>query len=721
MNAAVRAVVRTGLRRGVEVWAITEGFKGMVEGGEKIHPMSWAAVGGILQQGGTVIGTARSEAFRGRDGRRRAAANLVAVDIDRLVVIGGDGSLTGADLFRQEWPELLDELVASGDITPEQAAAHPVLRIVGLAGSIDNDMVGTDMTIGADTALHRITEALDALSSTAASHQRSFVVEVMGRRCGYLALRGAIAGGADWVFIPESPPEDGWEERMCEELRLGRASGRRDSIVIVAEGAIDRHGQPITSAYVCEVLEKRLGEDTRVTVLGHVQRGGSPSAFDRYMSTLLGHAAVDELLLANAESEPVLMGFHNNRVTRSPLMASVAQTRSVTTAIGEGDYERAIRLRSGSFVETRDSLATLMRARPALSQASPRPLRFALFHAGGVAPGMNTAARAAVRILLDRGHRVFGVRNGIAGLLEHGIVDMDWTSVSGWGRRGGAALGTSRHALAGKDLYRIARTIEEFQLDGLLMIGGFSGYDAVHRMFAERANFPAFNLPMICLPCCINNNLPGSEISVGADSALNSIVQAVDKIKQSAADGRCFVVEVMGRYCGYLALMGGLATGAEHVFLHEEGITLDDLRDELGRMSASFEQGKRLNLVLRSERANDVYTTGFIASLFAQEGMGRFSVRQAILGHLQQGGDPSPFDRNLATRLVTRCIDRLIEQSSAAEPEASFIGVAEGRVQFTSFEHFSRMVDTVHQRPRQQWWLGLRDIVDALARPAGAS
>jgi 6-phosphofructokinase 1 len=716
MNAAVRAVVRTGLRRGVEVWAITEGYKGMVEGGNKIRPMSWRSVSGILQQGGTVIGTARSEAFRERAGRRRAAANLVGADIDSLVVIGGDGSLTGANQLRQEWPEFLAELVAAGDITPEQAAAHPALMIVGLVGSIDNDMVGTDMTIGADTALHRITEALDALSSTAASHQRSFVVEVMGRRCGYLALRGAIAGGADWVFIPESPPAQGWEDRMCEELRLGREYGRRDSIVIVAEGAIDHEGKPITSAYIRELLEQRLGEDTRVTVLGHVQRGGAPSAFDRYMSTMLGNAAVEELLRASTESEPVLMGFRHNRITRLPLMAAVAQTRAVATAIGEGDYERAIRLRSASFVETRDSLATLMRARPTVREASPRPLRFALLHAGGVSPGMNTAARAAVRILLDRGHRVLGVRYGMQGFLQRDIIEMDWTSVSGWGSRGGAELGTTRRELDGKDLESLARTIEEFELDGVLMIGGYSGYGAVHQMHLHRASYPALDLPIVCLPCCINNDLPGSEMSVGADSALNSIVKAVDKIKQSAAERRCFVVEVMGRYCGYLALMGGMATGAEHVFLHEEGVTLDNLRDEIARMSVNFEEGKRLNLVFRNERANDVFTTGFISSLFAEEGVGRFSVRQSILGHLQQGGDPSPFDRNLATRLVTHCVDRLIEQSLAGESEASFIGVTEGRVQFTGFEHFSRLVDSVHHRPKQQWWLGLRGIVDVLAR-----
>jgi 6-phosphofructokinase 1 len=414
------------------------------------------------------------------------------------------------------------------------------------------------------------------------------------------------------------------------------------------------------------------------------------------------------------------MGFRNNRVTRLPLMTSVDQTRALTAALEACDFDRAIHLRSSSFLETSESLATLMRARPRIAAASPRPLRIALLHAGGAAPGMNTAARAAVRTLLDRGHRAFGVRYGMEGFLKRDMVELGWKSVSGWASRGGAELGTTRHDLQGADLYTIARTIEEQQIDGLLMIGGYAGYEEVHRMFLQRAGFPAFKLPMVCLPCSINNNLPGSETSVGADSALNAIVQAVDKIKQSAADERCFVVEVMGRYCGYLALMGGLATGAEHVFLHEEGITLDDLRTQLDRMSAGFAEGKRLSLVLRSERANDVYTTGFMTALFAQEGRGRFSVRQAILGHLQQGCDPSPFDRNLATRLVTRCVDRLVEQASAAEPEASFIGVAEGHVQFTGFEQFARLVDPVYQRPKQQWWLGLRDIVDVLARQAGA-
>ena len=215
----------------------------MVEGGDRIQPASWDSVGGILHQGGTAFGTARSERFRTREGRLQAAANLIAAGIDSLVVIGGDGSLTGADMLRQEWPSLVEELAASGRIDEGTAERHPALTIVGLVGSIDNDMAGTDMTIGADTALHRITEAVDAIASTAASHQRTFVVEVMGRHCGYLALMGAIATGASWVLIPESPPDvDDWEATMCARLKAGREAGRRDSIVIVAEGARDRHG-----------------------------------------------------------------------------------------------------------------------------------------------------------------------------------------------------------------------------------------------------------------------------------------------------------------------------------------------------------------------------------------------------------------------------------------------------------------------------------------------
>jgi 6-phosphofructokinase 1 len=723
MNAAVRAVVRTALDRGAQVYAIYEGYQGMVDGGDRIRKMSWDSVGGILHRGGTVIGSARCAPFRTREGRLQAAHNLLEREIDRLVVIGGDGSLTGANIFRQEWPGLLAELVEKGETLQEVADRHPNLVVVGLVGSIDNDMYGTDMTIGADTALHRITEAVDAIQSTAASHQRTFVVEVMGRACGYLALMSSLATGADWVLIPESPPNvEDWEGRMCRVLKTGREAGRRDSIVIVAEGARDRNGNPVSSDYVKHVLEERLGEHARVTILGHVQRGGSPSAFDRNLSTLMGYAAVEEILSAAPDSEPCLIGMRGNRIVRSPLMQCVEQTLGVADTIGAHDYEKAMELRGGSFKEAFRTMRTLVRALPHPPEPGQKQFRLAVLHSGAPAPGMNTAVRAAVRLGLDKGQVMLGVKNGFGGLIAGDIQEMDWMSVNGWASMGGAELGTNRKVPDGSDFYAIARNIEELNIQGLLIIGGWPGYEAAYRLFSQRSHFPTFNIPIVCLPATINNNLPGSELSIGADTALNSIVEAVDKIKQSAvASRRCFVVEVMGRYCGYLALMSGLATGAERVYLHEEGVTLDDLRTDLDCLVAGFRHGKRLALMIRNESANPFYTTGFMCALFEEEGKELFDVRQSILGHLQQGGNPSPFDRIQATRLAAKCIEFLIKEADNESPAGSFIGLEGGQVMFHSLEDFPRMTDREYQRPKEQWWMELRPIARVLAQPAPRS
>ena len=718
MNAAVRAVVRTAIDRDVEVYAIYEGYQGLVDDGEYIRKMTWDSVGGILQLGGTIIGSARCEAFRTREGRRTAAKNLIQAGIDGLIVIGGDGSLTGANLFRQEWPSLIAELVETGEISPEFARAYPNLSIVGLVGSIDNDFSGTDMTIGTDTALHRITEAVDAITSTAASHQRTFVVKVMGRNCGYLALMGALACGADWVLIPEAPPDvENWQDVLAERLRAGRKAGRRDSIVILAEGARDRNGNYIGSSDVQRVLEERLQEEVRVTMLGHVQRGGRPSAFDRTLATLMGYEAVNTILNTKPEDEPVVIVIRNNRITRRPLMESVRKTQEVAEAVNAGDYERAMSLRSSSFKDAFKTFKTMVRALPHPVDPAKKRFRIGVLNAGAPSPGMNTAARAAIRLGLDMGHIMLGVHNGFEGLIDGEVEAMDWMSVSGWASRGGSSLGTTRLIPKGRDLYSIARVIEDHHIDALLLIGGWTAYESAYNLLSNRPNFPSFNIPMICLPASINNNLPGSEFSIGADTALNSIVDAVDKIKQSAvATRRCFVVEVMGHYCGYLALMGGMATGAERVYLHEEGIKLRDLQTDVERMLRGFQTGKRLGLVIRNEYANEVYNTQFICSLFTEEGKDVFDVRPAILGHLQQGGDPSPFDRTQATRLARLCLEHLLEQCDKQSSESAFIGMQNGQIKFHDLRDFDRMIDTEFQRPREQWWLELKSIASLLAK-----
>ena len=726
MNAAVRAVVRAALRMGAQPYAVMEGWAGAVAGGDSIRPLNWDSVGSILHRGGTVIGTARSAEFRERDGQLAAARNLLEHDIDRLVVIGGDGSLTGTDAFRTNWPGLVAELAERGEISPEKAAAHPALMVTGLVGSIDNDLVGADMTIGTDSALHRILEAIDDISSTAASHQRTFIIEVMGRHCGYLALMAAVAGGCDYVLVPELPPAGGWEEDMCRKLAKGREAGRRESMVVVAEGATDRSGNPISADDVKRVLSERLGEDARVTILGHVQRGGKPSAYDRWMSTLLGCAAAHEAVTATPESEPVIIAERHNRISRLPMMEQIRATRAVKDLVASGDYEGAVAARGASFGEMLrifETMSTPPELDPdAASDQSPsaESKRVAIIHAGGLAPGMNTAARAAVRLGLDHDFTMLGVYGGFPGLLDGDVRELSWDDVEGWVGDGGAELGTRREIPTIEQLYSLGRAIESHRIDALLIIGGFNAYLSAYALVSERDRYPAFKIPIICVPASIDNNLPGSELSIGADTALNNAVGALDSIKQSAAAShRCFVAESMGRKCGYLALMSGIATGAERVYLNEDGLTLAQLAQDSARMVDSFRSGRQLYLVIRNERASKNYTLDVLAKIFSQEGHGLYDVRHAAIGHLQQGGDPSAFDRIMATKLVAHALDLLAEQLEAGTYHSSYVGLTGGRISHHRLERMNDELDLASRRPLHQWWMGLREAISLVSQNSG--
>jgi 6-phosphofructokinase 1 len=713
MNAAVRAVVKTALTNHIDVYAIFHGYEGMVAGGEKIVKMDWGSVGGILHKGGTIIGTARSVEFRERQGRLLAAANLVERKIDNLVVIGGDGSLTGANLFSEEWPSLIEELVISKKITQEQAKRHPRLNIVGLVGSIDNDLSGTDMTIGADTALRRISEALDAISSTAASHQRTFVVEVMGRNCGYLALVSALSSGADYVFIPERPPEaEDWAAELSEKIIANKAAGKKKSLIIIAEGAKDKHGNPIKSYQVVEELKKRINEDARLTILGHVQRGGAPTAFDRYMSTVLGYAAVQYLIEHSEDMESKIIALQDNRVKAIPLMQSIKKTQSIVDLIARKDFDGAVDLRGGSFRQSLKTFNTLSMAKPHLEMDNDS-INILVMNAGTLAPGMNAAVRTAVRLGIDKGHRVFGVRNGVKGLINNEIDALKWMDVEDWTSTGGSELGTNRKEPENRDFYEISKNLEARKINAILIIGGLTGYKAAYKFMEKRNEFPAFDIPIVCLPATINNNLPGTDFSLGADTALNSIIDAVDKVKESAvANQRVFVVEVMGRYCGFLTMLSGLATGAERVYLHENGLSLQDLQDDVNMFKKAFKEGKRMGLVIKSEYANKIYSTPFISALYEEDGGGIFDVRQTILGHVQQGGNPSPFDRSMATKMAAKSIDFLIKKSRKGKHDVVSIGLHGGHLDYRNIEDLGKMMDLKYDRPKDQWWMKLEEIIN---------
>ena len=301
MNAAIRTVVRTGIERGWEVMGVEHGYRGLV-GGDFI-PLDRRDVGGIIQLGGTMLGSARCPEFMTEQGRRKALHELNHAAIDGLIVIGGNGSQTGAHaLYQMGFP------------------------VVGVASTIDNDLVGSDITIGVDTALNIALEAIDRLKVTASSHERAFLLEVMGRHSGYLALMAGIAGGAEAICLPEveTSPKD-----IADTIRLAYEHGKPHALIVVAEGARLNATQ---LAQHFEDHNKELGFQLRVTILGHVQRGGTPGAFDRLLGTRLAAHAVEQLA---AGTWGVLVGQMRGEITTTPYDEVVSQTKTLDPKLVE--------------------------------------------------------------------------------------------------------------------------------------------------------------------------------------------------------------------------------------------------------------------------------------------------------------------------------------------------------------------------------------------------
>ncbi|GFN89448.1 ATP-dependent 6-phosphofructokinase [Plakobranchus ocellatus] len=748
MNAAVRAVVRMGFYVGSKVYFIKEGYQGMVDGGDNIVEATWSSVSGILQKGGTVIGSARCKDFRERPGRLIAACNLVKKGISNLVVIGGDGSLTGADCFRQEWGGLLDELLSTGKITKDEREKYKHLNIVGMVGSIDNDFCGTDMTIGTDSALHRIIEAVDAIATTALSHQRAFVMEVMGRHCGYLALVGALATEADWVFIPEWPPEEDWKDTLCKKLVAERNLGQRLNIILVAEGAIDNTGNPITAADVKHLLATELKIDTRVTVLGHVQRGGSPSAFDRILGSRMGAEAVLALIDANPDTPACVISIEGNSTVRVPLMECVERTKEVQACMDKRNFDEAVRLRGKSFQNNLNVYRLLSKLRPPSSHIKPSShednkvepcypftdhkthRNLAIMNIGAPACGMNAAVRSFVRISLTRGFRVLGIHDSFDGLMKGDVVPMTWSQVQGWAGKGGSFLGTKKQWAQNVGVAKIADKFAEYKIDGLMIVGGFEAYHSALQLAEAREKFPPLCIPIVVIPCTISNNIPGSDFSLGADTALNEITDICDRIKQSATGTkrRVFVAETMGGYCGYLATLAGLASGADAAYIYEERFGVNDLKQDVEHLkdkilSANVQRG----LILRNEKANHNYSTDFITRLFAEEGYPTFTTRMNVLGHMQQGGYPSPFDRNYGTKMAAKgvewlaeMIERYMDPSGVVRTGNAdtivLLGMMKRHLTFTPVEELKEETDFEKRIPIDQWWLKLRPLLRILAK-----
>ncbi|RKP31701.1 6-phosphofructokinase [Metschnikowia bicuspidata] len=741
MNACVRAVVRTAIFKGCNAYAVMEGYEGLVRGGsDHIKRMMWQDVECYLADGGTNIGTARCMAFRERLGRLKACKHMIEAGIDVLIVCGGDGSLTGADLFRSEWPSLIKELSNNNEISQTQYERHKHLNICGTVGSIDNDMATTDATIGAYSSLDRICKAIDYIGATAKSHSRAFVVEVMGRHCGWLALMAGIACSADYIFIPEKPAiAKDWQQQMCDVVSKHRAQGKRKTIVIVAEGAITNDLAHISAKEVKDVLVGRLGLDTRVTTLGHVQRGGTAVAFDRILATLQGVEAVNAVLESTPSTPSPLIGIEENQIVRLSLVDAVRITKSVADAIDRHDFEGAMALRDADFTE---HLLNFMSMNSAIHEEPTLPVekrkRIAIINVGAPAGGMNSAIYSMATFCMSRGHVPYAIHNGFSGLARHESVrSIDWLAIQGWTSMGGSEIGTNRATPEETDIGMIAYYFEKYKFDGLILVGGFEAFTSLHQLESARAMYPSFRIPMVLIPATISNNVPGTDYSLGADTCLNSLMNYCDIFKQSASAtrNRAFVIEVQGGNSGYIATYASLACGALASYVPEEGIDLAQLELDVQAVRKSFSSpddlGNSGTLILKSTNASKLLTTQVLADIFKQEGKHEFDTKTAIPGHVQQGGLPSPIDRTRASRFAVKAVqfietscdvisstrgvfDFPVESQELIET-AAVLGVKRSHLKFTSIrqlynyetEHGKRMPKTIS-------WNKTRKICDRL-------
>uniref|UniRef100_A0A8C3PNY3 Phosphofructokinase domain-containing protein n=1 Tax=Calidris pygmaea TaxID=425635 RepID=A0A8C3PNY3_9CHAR len=483
-----------------------------------------------------------------------------------------------------------------------------------------------------------------------------------------------------------------------------RSRGSRLNIIIIAEGAIDRSGKPISSNYVKDLVVQRLGFDTRVTVLGHVQRGGTPSAFDRVLSSKMGMEAVMALLEATPDTPACVVSLSGNQSVRLPLMECVQVTKDVQKAMDEKRFEEAIQLRGRSF-ENNWNIYKL------LAHQKPSPFSMAILNVGAPAAGMNAAVRSAVRIAICQGHTVYVVSDGFEGLSKGQVREVGWHDVAGWLGRGGSMLGTKR-TLPKTCMEKIVENVRKFNIQALLVIGGFEAYEGVLQLVEARGQYEELCIIMCVIPATISNNVPGTDFSLGSDTAVNAAMESCDRIKQSASGTkrRVFIVETMGGYCGYLSTVTGIAVGADAAYVYEDPFTIHDLKANVEHLTDKMKTDIQRGLVLRNEKCHEHYTTEFLYNLYSSEGKGIFDCRINVLGHLQQGGAPTPFDRNYGTKLGVKAVLWMSEKLQ----EVYRKGETRDGVLWVGRWHRAAPGPRPHG-PTEQWWLNLRLMLKMLA------
>ncbi|KAM0677432.1 hypothetical protein BDAP_001933 [Binucleata daphniae] len=590
-------------------------------------------------------------------------------------------------ILKSEFKTALHELIEEGLVTKESKKYD--LKVIAIPASIDNDISNTDMTLGADSALHRIIESVDKLSTTMASHQRCFVVEVMGRSCGWISLMSFFTTGADYVFMPETPTET-WKEDMLSCINYGKQNGKKGSIIIVSEGAIDISGKKINVDDIKALIDQEIGMDTRVVKLGHVQRGGAPSAFDRIMSTLFGIKAV-EFLLSDQDTLPYMIALKGREYCKVNLQKVLEDNEKIAKYQANNEYEKILYERGKIFNRLHE---ISLKIRAATSNLNYKR-KIAVVHEGSRSGGMNVALNMIVRYANLLNQEIHVIQEGLEGSLQNQIKKTTGFEYLAGIRDGGSIIGSSFSKTLEPEM--IYNKLKEHKIDSLVIIGGSDVLMFLNRLkkIIEKKN--EHKVDVVLLPATVDNNVPYTDMCLGADTALNCIDIGCDFLRLSSMSMKetVFVVEVPGKESGYLALMGGIAAGAFDYLLPERKYLINHLSETAERLKYMFKKGNRHGILLIKNQTtfSNVGIDAF-SKILATDSNGLYDVKYSVLGYLVEGGCPSPYDRICASISGVKTVEMLLKvdnEKILKEQNTAFVGILGFKGQYLKFTNIDKV------------------------------
>nr|KAI8756949.1 ATP-dependent 6-phosphofructokinase-like [Biomphalaria glabrata] len=731
MNSAISAVVKMAYYLGSTVFYIKNGFRGMVEGDDNYVMATWYSTMNIVGKGGTTIKTFKCPEFADRSARLKAAKNLVEHGILKIIAIGGDGTLKGIWALYNDWLSLLRELDDRDMVNRTLLQSSRRLRVVGIVSSIVNDVCGTDMSIGANSATQRILETLDAIMTNASSSQTAFIVEVMGKTSGYLTLASGVACDASMIFLPEWPPQGDWKEELCNKVRDDLLIRQQGLMIIKSEGATDVQGQPITAEEISKVLREKLKIISQITVLGHFQSGGVPTAYDRLLGIRMGSEAV--LLMKDGPLDACIVTIKGCEMGFMSLEKCLGFTNATEKFLAEKDFSNVVRRRGKNFQCLLSSYVLLhsMRSSPVSSMAILAGIR----RVGIIQVGMDTlgqciVCKAFVGYCQSRGYAVIGIKDGFEGLLRRQFIPLSWDIVKNWTSENDC-LGSGKQAAEYYQLDSLDAAVNELNICGLILLGSFSAYESLCTLYEARLQYKNLGIPMCMVPTGILNNVPGSDITVGCDSALNEYVTYCDKMTRvaHASKNYVYVIETMCENAGYLTTLAAVCSEADAAYISLEPFTLNDLLKDADHVKRKIQQsGCRSALILIGTNSSEFYNTDFVRQLFAEEGKGVFSCKKGVMGHVQLGGHISVWDRQNAIIHGFRAGEWLLNyvDNVPVSPEGILydpgpnakvvLSVSKRNIKFKTIARLICETDFGTQNPTFNWWMKLRPLLRVMAQ-----